>query len=286
MQRYNFSNLILLRVAGPHAIRYLNARLTNDIVKLEEGRACLAAALTPQGKTEGLFTVIRTANDTALLVCDGGDREEVISAFRRYIVADRVDVVDESEKWALSHLYSADNYFPKDASEFSCKEQSEGSWIILRKRSKNLGFDYLYPKNSSDKEILKEGNDIDSAHASYLRIMGTAPSFPEEINNERLFLEANLLQAVSFTKGCYTGQEVVERISSHGKSPKILRAVKFSGPVQIGDKVTLDGSVLGEVISIANDGKSNFVGFIAIKNDENSASSELSINGISVNAIE
>lgn len=286
VKNYIFPNSFFIKVSGPHAIRYLNARLTNDIAKLEIGRACLAAALTPQGKTEGLFTVIRTASDAALLVCDGGDKEEVISAFRRYIVADRVDVVDESDKWSLCHLYSTKDRFPESSSEFNCKELENNSWIILRKRSNDLGLDYLYPKNSPDLEIFKNTNELDSSQASYLRIIGTVPSFPEEINKERLFLEANLLQAISFTKGCYTGQEVVERISSHGKSPRVLRALKFNAPVAIEDKVSSNGSVVGEVVSIANDENKNFVGFITIKNDETVLSSALLVNGNSASLIE
>ena len=88
---YLYPEAIIIKVSGKDAGRYLQARLSNDINKLSEGESCLAACLTPQGKTEALFTVYKAAEEY-LLFCSGGDPETVKAGLARFIVADRVDL--------------------------------------------------------------------------------------------------------------------------------------------------------------------------------------------------
>jgi folate-binding Fe-S cluster repair protein YgfZ len=102
---FTIPSAIILEVSGLDAPRYLNARLTNDIKKLlKPDRALVAAALTPQGRTQGLFLVSGDVGSKVLLACDGGLKEEVVEAFKKYIVADRVQVVDKSQELSLIHV--------------------------------------------------------------------------------------------------------------------------------------------------------------------------------------
>ena len=89
---YQFKAPIILELSGKDSLRYLNARLSNDLKNIVPGRALRAAALTPHGKTEGLYLVLQLAEQRYLLICDGGSKEEVIAALKRYMVADRIEV--------------------------------------------------------------------------------------------------------------------------------------------------------------------------------------------------
>jgi folate-binding protein YgfZ len=271
---------LVFTVTGQHAIRYLNARLTNDIARLDVGRSCLAATLTPQGKTEALFLVIKKAADAALIVCDGGDRDVVLGAFRRYIVADRVDVQDVSSQFEIYHSYSLIADHP-EISSVDMAKVIDKSWLVGRYRSKSLGLDIIKSKEDT-LSFIKEASITDE-QAKALRIEAKIPSFPDELL-DRLFLEAQLPAAISSTKGCYTGQEVVERILSHGKSPKILKAVKLIGAdPAIGSKITLNGAPLGDLVSkVFSSELNSLVGFVSIKNDDAIITSNLMIEGASL----
>jgi folate-binding Fe-S cluster repair protein YgfZ len=104
---FQFPSPIVFAVSGKDSERYLNARLTNNIRTLEINKSCLAAQLSPQGKTEGLFRVYRDQSDHFLLYADGGDSAQILTAFKRYIVADRVEVEDLSNAYRLVHLFAA-----------------------------------------------------------------------------------------------------------------------------------------------------------------------------------
>ena len=100
---------------------------------------------------------------------------------------------------------------------------------------------------------------------------------------ERLFLEAGSVEAISSTKGCYTGQEVVERILSHGRSPKVLKAVRFkSQAVTPGQKVHKENTIVGEVVSVYFREPSFAVGFVSIRNDESIRVSDLRVGAVSL----
>ncbi len=264
---------IILKISGPHANRYLNARLTNDI-RIHIGSSIQAAILTPQGKCEGVFTCLRTENDQVLLICDGGFRDEVIAAFKRYIVADRVDVVDVSSEYELIHLYQ----MPVELNlknEFDAQINDYGI-VIARRRSANLGIDILKNKNIPSRWTSLD--EITSERAHYLRVLAKIPAYPQELK-ERLFLEASLNNCVSSSKGCYTGQEVVERILSNGKSPKILLPLDFKkSGANVGDKVTVEGSTVGEVVSVYSFETMKPLGFVTIKNDTGIKREALKVN--------
>lgn len=300
MPHFKLNSRIILDASGPHAIRYLNARLTNDIAKLEIGSACMAAALTPQGKTEGVFSVVRIALDRAILICDGGNKKEVISAFKRYMVADRLEVKDISSDWILYHIFDEESELltnlginPAPTKEFEVQIVNDELIIFNRYRSSSLGLDILVPASSFDKikALFLNTQALSFEQSETLRIKSGIPSFPKEINSDRLFLEAMLPQAISSVKGCYTGQEVVERIISQGKSPKVIKLCKIIGNNLPSDKSkihSVDGVVVGEVLSSTNcDDTGSVFCLISIKNapQYTDPGSPIVINGVSANII-
>ena len=275
MSHFVVPSTIVLEVKGRDAIRYLNARLTNDIKNLPIGDTCLAAALTPQGKTEGLFSVTKLSDERAILVCDGGDRNQVISAFKRYLVADRVEVSDISSETTLLHFIGEIRL-------------SSYQYIIKnpRKRSIEEGADILLGHDSYKiiKADLKKDSFWDDQEVKLQRMRAGIPSFPEEINEQRLFVEAAFFDAISQTKGCYVGQEVVERVLSHGKPPKVLRLIEFSTKKEISSGQTVclpNGDAIGTVLSSVLDPENKVVyAFASIKNDPSFFAEPVSTNEI------
>lgn len=284
----------ILRVTGKDSPRYLNARLTNDIKTLHIGGACFAAALTPQGRTQGFFNILKLDEFEFMLICDGGDRDTVIAALRKYIVADRVSVEDSSSHLSLLHVASnlppdtlsaevsaalkeQSCILPQDSSSFTrCGE----IMISKRRRSQSDGFDIIGPhhvvRNVSQCLQQLGEREWSKEEASYHRISAGILSFPSELNEDYLFAEAQLPHSVSFRKGCYVGQEVIEKIDSHGKVPFRVVNVRVRGNSRI-DRGTdvyteLNSRPIGEVISTAAaPDASETVCFARIKSDSSVA---------------
>ncbi|MDZ4786514.1 MAG: hypothetical protein SGJ02_10620 [bacterium] len=273
MPYFQINKPTILDVSGQHAARYLNARLTNDIAKLGINENCIAAALTPQGKTEALFSVIKLDIQHFIIICDAGEKEEekekITSAFKRYIVADRVEVRDQSSDWKMFHIFNEESF----------KSDQENSIFYQRKRTQDLGFDLL---SKDSKNIFAGIEEVSAQESELLRIKAGIPSFPRELNEDRLFMESGKLDWVSFTKGCYVGQEINERINSRGKSPKLLKVAVFNGELRaaINDKVlTVDNTNVGDLLSFEYSSKENKTyAFISLKNDLAILTSNVSIS--------
>ncbi len=241
---FSLKEAIVLEVAGKDCTRYLNARLSNDIKSLANGRVCRAAALNPHGKVQALFQVLAVADSRYLLVCSGGPSEEVISAFKQYIVADRVEVRALSSELSLTHLAASDPQASQTllASAFGLNLKTTpygeaasraGVYAYVNSRSIALGVDVLSPAASTahlETELIQQGfAPLSLELQSLARISAGIPDFPFELNESRLLSEAPLEGIVSFNKGCYVGQEVVERIASQGRSPRLLRRIALVG---------------------------------------------------------
>lgn len=241
MDYFNFLSPIILRVTGKDSQRYLHARLTNDIKGLRHNQSCQAAALSPQGRTLALFTVHKLADDNYILSCDGGDRQKVIQALKQFIVADRVAVEE------LSHGQL--HVFGKIAAD-----PSEEFLAIQKARGQLAGTDVLYPfdKFQNVLNLIETPQEIFSAEFHFRRILAGKPSFPEELNEDILFPESNLLEAVSFSKGCYAGQEVVEMVAARGKPPRILIRLLLKGKLPPNASIVRDpssGKDIGDILS-------------------------------------
>lgn len=226
-----FPLAVILEVTGRDAQRYLQSRLTNDIRALTDNTYCLAAALTPQGKTLGLFTVKRIEGDRYLLASDGGDPETIIAAVKQFLVADRVTVTNVSLLFSLVHYIS----------------ETTSTDGLNRNRVRQIGYDQIESIESSSPK----GAEISWHEYQVLRFRAGRPTFPEEINEKFLFSESGLMEAVSFMKGCYVGQEVVHKIDAYGKIPKRLVRGYFSSEIEIpaGSRLELNGDLVGKTVS-------------------------------------
>ncbi len=315
---YQIKSPLVLEISGKDAPRYLHNRLSNQIKELPVGRWTFAAALSPQGKTEGFFKVFRLAGESAsgdkfIVICDGGDHSEVTAALLRYKVADRVDVKDLSQSAIMlsfaeidlpsqSLSYPANSSsaqdlpgaisgsiaeslsnilnisitrFDKPLGEFQLSIADEICVLASKtnrlatsfKIAHNKGLidapeqDYLLISNNTDSylkasELLKKlnlngWNLLSELDQAFLRILGGIPAFPSELNAKTLFSESDLMYAVSFRKGCYVGQEVIEKIDAHGKLAKRLARIMFSDKVDLaeGEVISYNSDKIGRIYS-------------------------------------
>lgn len=260
MSLYTFPSPIILKVTGKDSERYLQARLTNNVKILNLSSMQRAAALTPQGKTQAFFTVLRKGIEEFFLISDGGDKEPVTAALKRFIVADRVTVEDLSSDYKLTHLNlsqdklsSLNIQVPETGSFVSDKEY----FIYHMPRLSKDGYDILY---TTELSFFNKLNKLSCMQYAVSRIKNDFPVFPDELSEKSLFAEANLKDSVSYNKGCYVGQEVMEKIDSFASLPKILTKGKIlnSCPITRGDKIYFSRlDEYGSVLTSAYDDEQN-----------------------------
>lgn len=283
------SDSLILHVSGRDSLRYLNARLSNDIKSLSPGHFCKAAALNPQGRTEGFFSVLNLEVNSYLLICDGGDHEKIITALKRYIVADRVEVTDVSSSFSLMHACGEGSGLRLSEILKSAVPEGQSNKLFFNQdykifptlRSIYSGYDIILDSNSRTNKLAAFGvSDVtiwDKNAARLQRLRAGIVSFPEELNDSRIFSESGQMDAVSFKKGCYVGQEVIEKIDAFAKIPRILKHVILKGALPDGVSLSdlkieaeeAEPKILGNLISHAYDPAANQTyGFASLKNQD------------------
>jgi len=248
---YEFQSPILFQVQGPDAERYLQSRLSNDIRLCTERYFILAGALNSQGKVQALFRVWRDG-DSFLLLSDGGDLAETREALLQFKVADRLELTDLSALHGQLYLQAEPTGLttvignaPKIYGEVA--KGSAGVYSLATHRLGASGFDLVLPSELAREIKTKlEGQqyapllDFEYHKAT---IEAGILSLPEDLI-DRLLFEGECRNAASFKKGCYVGQEVLERIDSHGKIPRILFSAELDASIEFqpGEKFKLDRS--------------------------------------------
>jgi folate-binding protein YgfZ len=240
----DLSDRTKFRVTGTDRLRYFNGQLTNDLRELAPGAALYACALTPKGKLAGDLYI---AADTESFWIDAPStlRESLLSRLERYIIADDVSIIDKTDDYRLLHFL---NENPPEVEE-SIQSKS--------KRFGSEGVDVLLPITSIN-QLLTHLKLLGSDEIERLRIERGIPAWGAELSEEILPAEAGLDEtAISFTKGCYLGQEVISRIKSVGHVNRHLRGFRWvSGPsLNIGDQLfsadNLDKAI-GVITSVAS----------------------------------
>ena len=198
--------------SGPDAVTFLQGQLSQDVAALEVGQSAFSLLLQPQGKVDAWLRVTRTAEDAFALDVDAGWGEHVRSRLQRFLL--RVQVELEPVEWAVVAVLDGEAPVP------------EGAWKVTPELP-GRGFDLLGPGVG-----LPEGAEAATDYEAR-RIRAGVPRMGAELDESTIPAAAGIVdRSVSFTKGCYTGQELVARIDSRGdRVPTKLRRITGAVPV-------------------------------------------------------
>jgi folate-binding protein YgfZ len=249
----------LLVVSGPEAAEYLQGQLTNDVEALEPGDAAYAALLDRKGHMQADMRVLRPGEEPELLL----DLEpEGLEAARRHLqmykIGREVEVSDESEGHTLLSLIGPRSVeiagtaaLPESASETTT---IGGAQCVAVGTAAGIDVIFAAAKREQVRDALLAAGavEVSPEAAEILRIETGRPRFGAEMGTETMPAEAGIVeQAVSFTKGCYIGQETVARLHYKGKPNRHLGGLRFSGPARRGEALRLGEKVVGSVGSAA-----------------------------------
>ncbi len=226
------------RLSGADRVRYLNGQVTNDVRTAKNNAALHACVTNLKGKIEA-DVFIHTAPDgqSLLIDADASLRESLGMRLERYIIADDAVLEDITDDWRLWHLLG------------SQQPPETGHYLANDLRFDLPGTDVWLPADSSAPPF----DSIAPDDAETLRIIQKVPVHPHELNPDTFPQEAGLEDsAMSFTKGCYLGQEILSRIKTTGKMPRRLIAWSCDTTVFPAEPlVSEDGKEIGLVTSAA-----------------------------------
>ena len=242
----------VVRVAGPEAATYLQGQASQDVVALAVGATSWTFILQPTGKVEVWARVTRIADDEFLLDTDPGAGEVAVARLRRFRLRTKADV-DPIGGWSAVALRgpgadAAARDAAAGAADAGVRALPAG-WPGVE------GADLLGPAEAVAAAVPAGVAAATSDDLESLRLLSGVPAMGAELTERTIPAEAGkwvVDASASFTKGCYTGQELVARIDSRGGNvPRHLRAVLADAPFAVGDKVLVDGAEVGAVTSVA-----------------------------------
>jgi len=246
-----------LALTGSAARGVLQGQVTNDVEALTPGTGCYAALLTNKGKMLCDLRVL-DAGEEVLLLCERSGLQELFNALRRGLVGFDAELHKRTVQRGLLSLIGPEARAVADAHDLPAEEHAHRAGEIARMPVRfvvtDLGVDVLCRAEDTEAvtaALVERGaRPVDEDAVEIVRVESGRPRFGRELGPSVIPEEAGLNErAVSYTKGCYVGQETVARLHWRGKPNRHLRGLRLSAPAQPGDALRLGEKEVGRVAS-------------------------------------
>ena len=256
-----------LRLLGADAAEFLQGQLTNDVEALAPGTGCYAALLDHKGKVRTDMRVLRGV-DWIWLDTEPGFHDLLARTVATYGIGRDVRAEDQTSSHSILALIgprapSALEVAPPDR-EHSFVEGEHGVYVRTL-----AGVDVICDAEREGSVRASIGAEpLPDEVAECLRIEAGRPRFGADFDAGTLPEEAGLNErAVSFTKGCYVGQETVARLHYKGKPNRHLRGLKLSGDARTGDELRLGDRTVGVLGSTADSPTFGPIGLAVVRRE-------------------
>ncbi len=296
---------------GADALDLLHRMSTNDIRPLfsNPGVGTQTLLTTEKGRIIDLLTVI-SDQDKAIIITSQGSEQRVIDWLNKFVIMEDATFINATGD--ISHIL----IFGQSALDLLTSETGSNLIVIenfnslevtiasiavrLQKSYRIIESGFSLFCDAKDTEALMiylsekveslGGAVIDNDTFDTLRIEAGIPIAPNELNEKHNPLETSLVHAVSFTKGCYIGQEVIARLDSYDKVQRHMMGVQLTNKIEAAEMpmkiVSADGTEIGEVTSFTFSPKlSTSIGLAFIKTAFANPNSTVMVNGTSAQLI-
>ena len=282
-----------LALSGEEAKSFLQGQVTNDIEGLVPGSGCYAAFLTPKGKMLGDLRVLDTG-DELLLDTERSALQGLFNLIRRYSLGYQVTLHKRTLESGLLSLIG-----PRSAAVAGLPELPETEHAHLHGSLDGIGLRAIRTLHgvdllcaAADTEALRDAviragaREVSEDAAECVRIESGRPRYGADLDESVIPQEAGLnARAVSFTKGCYVGQETVARLYYRGKPNRHLRGLRCDSPVSPGDEVRLGERTVATVTSAAVSPRLGPIA-LALVRREAPPGSQVNVAGVSATVVE
>jgi folate-binding protein YgfZ len=223
---FPYAPACVLRASGPDAATFLQGQFTNDLSKLGPGQSVYGLWLDRKGRVLADSTVIRGEEAGSFLIVSVASEAAALARhLEAHIIADEVEISDETASWRGLALIGS----------------GVGAWLAASprlgrsfagRRGAGESVEWIYPERESAvaDAAVSGARVISREEAERMRIRAAIPAIPADVGPSDLPNEAGLeAEAISYSKGCYLGQEVMARVKSLGRVRRALVRVAGEG---------------------------------------------------------
>ena len=269
----------LFSLSGKDRVRWLNGMVTNNVRDLAAGKGVYAFVLNAQGNILGDLYVFNRG-ESLIVEIEGEQAETLIGTLRRYIIMDKVEVEDLRDKIAVIGVTGpkasgelAAAGLNSDLSELQVAEAHWNGVSVTLVHGDNPcvpSYEIWIPAEeveSSVNALIKTGAEaVGDETLETFRILCGIPKVGQDIKERTLPQETGQERALNFTKGCYIGQEIVERIRARGAVHRTFTGFEIEGMApEAGTKIQSEGKDVGDITSVMKEplkGKRLALGFL------------------------
>lgn len=275
---YDASWRAVLAVEGPEARQWLNGMISANVRDLAPGRHTPSFQLDPKGHVLAMLDVACVAPDAFLLLCDEAQREELEARLRRYVFIAKLRIEDRSATWGALRLRGGGagevltraglERPPLEAGASAPLALPDGMTATVLVSHPGLvpQLELVVPAASVPALWERFGTvalPAGSAVEEHERILSREPRYGIDITVSELPQETGQLDRLDFSKGCYIGQEIVERIRARGAVHRHWSGFRLGAAVPAGEAVEVEGKAVGKLTSVAARGSEWFgLGYI------------------------
>jgi folate-binding protein YgfZ len=249
-----------LALTGSEAKSFLAGQVTNDVVGLGGGGGCYAAFLTHKGKMLGDLRVLAVDEpvEELLLDTERATLQALFDMVRRFKIGFDVELHKRTLQRGLLSLIGPRAREVAGAQDLPADEHahrtSEIAGHAVRLIATDAGIDVLCDAADTDavRAALQQAGApaVSEAATEIVRVERGRPRYGSDLDDTTIPQEAGLNErAVSFTKGCYVGQETVARLFYRGKPNRHLRGLRLTEPAPVGAGLQLGDRVVGRLSS-------------------------------------
>lgn len=227
--RCELTDLGVLRLQGIDAERFLQGQLSNDVLRVGPERSLLAGYHNPQGRSIALLRLVHVAEGDLLAILPRELAVPVAQRLGKFVLRAKVRITDDSDAWSMCGLIDA--YTSAAVGEQRrvneairvCVQQDPSRWLEISPRATQAG-DAVQPDPGADRE--------------HWRALDVAAGLPQVYasTSERFvaqMLNLDVLGAIAFDKGCYTGQEVIARAHYRGRVKRRMQRFRSRRPLAL-----------------------------------------------------
>ena len=248
LQTVELDDLGAVRIAGADAARFLQGQLSNDLGRVSAERSALAGFHNPQGRAIALLRIVQLAADDFLALLPRELAASVAARLSKYVLRAKVKVADDSQSWRITGLVACGlghaepaplAGYPQAAGEqrrlaervVICVGEQPARWLLIApaadahaRGGSALHGDDLAQSVPAHREVWRQLDIISGLPQVYA---ATSEEFVAQM------LNLDLLGAIAFDKGCYTGQEVIARAHYRGRVKRRLQRFRSRGPLDL-----------------------------------------------------
>ena len=244
-----------LALTGADAAEFLQGQVSNDVEALAPGQGCYAAFLTPKGKMLGDLRILHLG-DELFLDTERTSLQELFNLIMRFKLGREVELYKRTLERGLLSLIGPDARAVAGATTLGGAEHDSASAVLggrpVRLVATDVGVDVVCDSAYTDEiaAALRTAGavPVSEAAAEVVRVEHGRPRYGVDLDDSVIPQEAGLNErAVSFTKGCYVGQETVARLFYRGKPNRRLRGLRLGAPVERGEPLHFGEREVGRV---------------------------------------